>query len=80
MICKMLLGYLKAGISSECEIRHKKENGKTRGIHGRYVCNDCHTKGLDGIIGVCMAETSKNPLLSSKDDGYAFCGSVRFFL
>ena len=46
----------------ECEICHKKENSKTRCINGHYVCNDCHTQGLDTIIGLCMEETSKDPV------------------
>ena len=46
----------------ECEICHKKENSKTRCVNGHYVCNDCHTQGLDTIIGSCMDETSKNPI------------------
>lgn len=29
---------------------------------GHFVCNDCHTKGIDAIIRVCLNETSKNPV------------------
>lgn len=46
----------------ECELCHKKENSKTRCINGHHVCNDCHTEGLDSIVGLCMSENSKNPL------------------
>lgn len=46
----------------ECAICHKKENSKTRCVNGHYVCNDCHTRGMDTIIGLCLAETSKNPI------------------
>ena len=31
-------------------------------MNGHYVCNDCHTKGLDSIIGLCMNEISKDPI------------------
>jgi hypothetical protein len=62
LICKAPLEYLEADILMECEICHKKENSKTRCINGHYVCNDCHTQGLDTIIGLCMKETSKNPI------------------
>lgn len=62
LICKAPLEYLKSDILMECEICHKKESSKTRCINGHYVCNNCHTQGLDTIIGLCMKETSKNPI------------------
>ena len=62
LICKAPLEYLEKDILMECEICHKKENSKTRCINGHYVCNDCHTQGLDSIIGLCLKETSKNPI------------------
>ena len=46
----------------ECAICHKKEPSKTRCIKGHYVCNDCHTKGVDSIIGICLGESSKSPI------------------
>ena len=61
LICKAPLEYLEEDVLMECEICHKKENSKTRCIKGHYVCNDCHTQGLDTIIGLCMKETSRNP-------------------
>ena len=27
------------------------------------MCNDCHTKGLDAMIGLCERETSKDPIV-----------------
>ena len=62
LICSAPLEYLKEDILMTCEICHKKENSKTRCIHGHYVCNDCHTRGLDTIIGLCLGETSKDPV------------------
>ena len=62
LICKAPLEYLDSDVLMECEICHKKENSKTRCVNGHYVCNDCHTKGLDSIIGLCLAETSKDPI------------------
>ena len=62
LICKAPLEYLESDIPMECEICHKKENSKTRCINGHYVCNDCHTQGLDSIIGLCMNEISKDPI------------------
>lgn len=62
LICKAPLEYLDQDILMECEICHRKENSKTRCVNGHYVCNDCHTRGLDTIIGLCEKETSKNPI------------------
>ena len=62
LICKAPLEYLETDILMECEICHKKENSKTRCINGHYVCNDCHTQGLDTMIGTCMEESSGNPI------------------
>ena len=62
LICKAPLEYLESDRLMECAICHKKENSKTRCVHGHYVCNECHSKGLDAIIGLCEEETSKNPI------------------
>ena len=62
LICKAPLEYLDTDVLMECEICHNKENSKTRCVNGHYVCNECHTQGLDSIIGSCMIETSKNPI------------------
>ena len=62
LICKAPLEYLEKDILMECEICHKKETSKTRCVNGHYVCNDCHTQGLDTIIGLCMDEQSRNPI------------------
>ena len=37
----------------ECAICHKKESSKTRCINGHYVCNDCHTQGMDNSSLAC---------------------------
>ena len=62
LICGAPLEYLKTDVPMECEICHKRENSKTRCVHGHYVCSDCHTRGLDTVIGLCMKETSKDPI------------------
>ena len=61
LICGAPLEYLETDALMECEICHKKENSKTRCVNGHYVCNECHTQGLDTIIGLCMEETSGDP-------------------
>jgi hypothetical protein len=62
LICKAPLIYLKNDEVMECVICHKKENSKTRCANGHYVCNACHMKGLNSILGVCMASESKDPV------------------
>ena len=62
IICKAPLEYLEKDEEMECDICHKKENSKTRCIKGHYVCNDCHIKGIDTIIGICLNTESKDPV------------------
>lgn len=62
LICKAPLEYIESDELMECAICHKKENSKARCINGHYVCNECHTKGMDAIIGLCLEETSKDPI------------------
>ena len=61
LICKAPLEYLVQDEVMECAICHKKEPSKTRCINSHYVCNDCHTQGMDSIFGLCLAETSTDP-------------------
>ena len=62
IICKAPLIYLEKDEMMECVLCHKKELSKTRCEQGHYVCNECHTKGMDVIIDICLSETSKNPI------------------
>ncbi len=62
LICKAPLEYLTEDIEMECAICHKKEKSKTRCVAGHYVCNECHTNGIDAIFGVCLNEFSKDPI------------------
>ena len=62
LICQAPLEYLEQDITMECAICRKRENSKTRCVNGHYICNECHTQGMDSIIGLCLAETSKNPI------------------
>ena len=62
LICKAPLEYLEMDELMECAICHKKEYSKTRCVNGHYVCNECHTARIDAIIGLCLAETSRNPV------------------
>lgn len=62
LICQAPLEYLNQDEMMECVICHKKELSKTRCINGHYVCNECHSQGIDTIVNVCLQETSKNPI------------------
>ncbi len=62
LICKKQLEYLEVGIEMQCALCRKKEMSKTRCVGGHYICNDCHTNGMDRILGLCLEETSKNPI------------------
>lgn len=62
LICKSPLEYLESDAMMECAICHKKENSKTRCINGHYVCNECHTNGIDEIFSACLSERTKNPV------------------
>ena len=62
LICKAPLIYLEADEMMECAICHKSEMSKTRCVGGHYVCGECHTQGMDSILGLCLSETSKDPL------------------
>ena len=62
LICGAPLKYLESDEQMECAICHKKENSKAVCKNGHYVCNECHTGGMDSIIDVCLSEASKNPI------------------
>lgn len=63
LIYKAPLEYLETDEITKCAICHKEEKSKTRCVEGHYVCNECHTAGMDTIIGLCLKEISKNPIV-----------------
>ena len=50
LICNALLEYLEKDELMECAVSHKKENSKTRCMNGHYVCNECHTNGMEHSV------------------------------
>ena len=62
LICGAPLTYLDIDEVMECAICHRQERSKTRCVEGHFVCSECHTQGMDSIFGLCMGESSKNPL------------------
>ena len=74
LICGAPLEYLDTDEIMECAVCHKKENSKTRCVNGHYVCNACHTEGMDSIIGLCLGAASKNPIeIMNSMMGQPFC-------
>ena len=63
LICKAPLEYLVQDEMMKCTICGKAEPSKTRCVGGHYVCSECHTQGMDSIFGLCLSETSKDPLV-----------------
>ncbi len=62
LICKAPLEYLATDEEMECELCHKVQNSKTRCVNGHFVCDECHTKGMDSILSICFHSKSKNPI------------------
>ena len=62
LICKAPLEYLEKDELMECAICHRREPSKTRCLNGHYVCNECHTQGMDAIMGVCLSSESSDPI------------------
>lgn len=62
LICASDIEYLENDVEMECVICHKRENTKSRCVKGHYVCNDCHTEGLNVILTLCPEEKSSNPI------------------
>ena len=63
LICKAPLKYLVQEEMMECAICHRQEQSRTRCVEGHYVCSDCHTRGMDSIFGLCLSETSCDPIV-----------------
>lgn len=62
LICGASLEYLQEDEMMECTLCHKKVLSKTRCVKGHYVCDECHTSGMDVVIAVCLRSDSKNPI------------------
>ena len=62
LICRAPLEYLGEDVMKECSICRKREMSKTRCVNGHYVCDECHTKGVDEVVGLCLVETSADPI------------------
>ena len=62
LICKAPLEYLNVDEEMECVLCHKKQYSKTRCVGGHFVCDECHTSGMDSIIAICLNSKSDEPI------------------
>lgn len=61
LICGAPLEYSGQSQTMECEVCGRQENSRAHCINGHYVCDACHTEGLDAITGLCLREQGKDP-------------------
>ncbi len=74
LICGAPLRYLDAEKDVKCAFCGKEEKTRTICVNGHYVCDTCHTKGIDGIFSICLKEKSKNPVkIMEKLMSLSFC-------
>ncbi|MBE6972150.1 MAG: SAM-dependent methyltransferase [Ruminococcaceae bacterium] len=62
LICGAPLEYLNADEEMTCALCGKKEPSKTRCSAGHYVCNDCHTQGMDTMVSLCLRHRGRDPM------------------
>lgn len=62
LVCGAPVIYRKTEERMECALCHAVFPSKTCCVNGHYVCDDCHTAGLDAVISSCLKETSKDPV------------------
>ena len=74
LICSASLKCLETETLMKCVICYKVDDSKTCCEQGYYVCNECHTKGVDAICRLCLNETSSNPIeIMEKMMAMSFC-------
>ena len=62
LICGAPLEYLQDAVLMECRICRKKVLSSARCIKGHFVCDECHSGGMDALISLCLKETSRDPV------------------
>ena len=62
LICGAPLEYLQEEVLMECFFCHKKVRALTRCVKGHYVCDECHSGGMDAMVSVCLNEKTKDPI------------------
>lgn len=67
LVCQAPIEYIDAEEQMECFMCHKTEGSKCRCVNGHFVCNECHSKGMDQMFKVCLNHKSKNPFTVLED-------------
>lgn len=62
LICHAPLVYFEKPRTMECQICHRDFQTNACCVNGHFVCDECHTRGMDAIVGVCLSNTSRDPL------------------
>ena len=62
LICGAPLEYVTADENMTCALCGKQEQSKTRCTAGHYVCNECHTQGMDDLLALCLQYTGRDPM------------------
>ena len=62
LICGAPLEYLLTDEAMTCALCGKKEPSKTRCTEGHYVCNECHTQGMDHMMSLCLQHQGRDPM------------------
>ena len=62
LICKAPLEYLDKDEKMQCVVCHKQQYSKTKCKNGHFVCDECHTSGMDSIVAICLESKSANPI------------------
>ena len=62
LICGAPLEYQNRPMEMECAICHRTVENNVRCVNGHFVCDECHINGIDAIVGICLKETSQNPV------------------
>lgn len=62
LICAAPLEYLTGETEMTCALCGGTFRSRARCVRGHYVCDACHTQGIDRIVGLCLRETSCDPI------------------
>lgn len=62
LICGAPLKYSDEARDMECAICHRHALSRTSCERGHFVCDECHSRGVDAIVGACLAERSSDPI------------------
>lgn len=62
LICGAPLEYLHKAQTMQCAICGRSFQSDVHCQQGHYICDECHTSGVDSIVGLCLNETSADPI------------------